>query len=95
VSTISIRRPHSLDHKQAKNAADKVARDLKDRFDLDYAWEGDHIAFRRPGLSGSLHVGRNEVRLEAQLSFLLTPLKAPIEQAIHRELDALFKKAPG
>jgi putative polyhydroxyalkanoate system protein len=93
VSAISIRRRHSLDHKQAKNAADKVARDLKERFDLDYAWEGDHIAFRRPGLSGSLHVGKNEVSLEAQLSFLLTPLKGPIEQAIHRELDALFKKA--
>ena len=93
MSTISIRRRHSLDHERAKSAAEKVARDLKNRFDLDYAWEGDHIAFRRPGISGSLHVGKNEVSLEAQLAFLLTPLKAPIEQAIHRELDALFKKA--
>ncbi|HUH93614.1 MAG TPA: polyhydroxyalkanoic acid system family protein [Casimicrobiaceae bacterium] len=93
MSTISIKRRHSLDHKHAKSAADKVARDLKSRFDLDYAWEGDHIAFRRPGLSGILRVGKKEVSLEAQLSFLLTPLKGPIEQAIHRELDTLFKKA--
>ena len=93
MSTISIKRRHDLDHKRAKNAAEKIARDLKNRFELEYAWEGDHIAFRRPGLSGSLRVGKNEVWLEAQLSFLLTPLKGPIEQAIHRELDALFKKA--
>jgi putative polyhydroxyalkanoate system protein len=93
VSSISIKRRHGLDHKKARSAAEKVARDLKQRFDLDYAWEGDRIAFRRPGLSGSLHVGKSEVRLDAELSFLLTPLKAPIEQAIQRELDALFKKA--
>lgn len=93
MSTISIKRRHDLDHKRAKHAAEKIARDLKNRFELEYAWEGDHIAFRRPGLSGSLHVGKHEVRLEAQLSFLLTPLKGPIEQAIHRELDALFDKA--
>lgn len=93
MSSISIKRRHGLDHKKARSAAEKVARDLKQRFDLDYAWEGDRIAFRRPGLSGSLHVGKSEVRLDAELSFLLTPLKAPIEQAIQRELDALFKKA--
>ena len=93
MSSISIKRRHGLDHKKARSAAEKVARDLKQRFDLDYAWEGDRIAFRRPGLSGSLHVGKSEVLLDAELSFLLTPLSAPIEQAIHRELDALFKKA--
>ncbi len=92
MSSISIKRRHSLDHKKAKNAAEKIARDLKARFDLDYAWEGDHIAFQRPGLSGTLHVGKTDVRLEVQLSFLLTALRGPIEQAIHRELDGLFKK---
>jgi putative polyhydroxyalkanoate system protein len=92
MSSITIRRRHNLEHKKAKSAAEKVARDLQSRFDLEYAWDGDHIAFRRPGLSGSLHVGKSEVRLDAELSFLLTPLKAPIEQAINKELDALFRK---
>ena len=93
MSTIAIKRRHNLDHKRAKAAAEKIARDLKKRFDLEYAWEGDHIAFERPGLSGALHVGKTDVRLDVELSFLLTPLKGPIEHAIHRELDALFKKA--
>jgi putative polyhydroxyalkanoate system protein len=93
MSSITIKRRHNLDHKKAKTAAEKVARDLQSRFDLEYAWDGDRIAFRRPGLSGSLHVGKSEVRLDAELSFLLTPLKAPIEQAINKELDALFRKA--
>jgi len=93
LASINIKRRHSLGHKEAKNAAEKIARDLKARFNLDYAWEGDHIAFQRPGVSGTLHVGKSEVRLDAELSFLLSALKGPIEQAIRKELDILFKKA--
>ena len=91
--SISIRRRHSLDHKKAKAAAQKVARDLDQRFDLAHEWDGDQVNFERPGLSGSMHVGKTEVRLDVELSFLLLPLKGPIEQAIHKELDALFKKS--
>ena len=91
MSTIAIKRRHSLDHKRAKAAAEKIARDLEKRFDLDYSWDGDRIAFQRPGLSGTLQVGKTDVRLDVELSFLLTPLKGPIERAINKELDALFK----
>ena len=93
MARITIKRRHSLGHKEAKNAAEKIARDLKARFNLDYAWEGDHIAFERPGLSGTLRVSKSVVELDAQLSFLLSALKGPIEHAIHKELDALLKKA--
>ena len=93
MSAITIKRRHSLGQKEAKNAAEKIARDLKARFNLEYAWEGDHIAFSRPGLSGTLQVSKSQIELNAELSFLLSALKGPIEQAIHRELDLLFKKA--
>lgn len=93
MSAISIKRRHKLDHKKARAAAEKIARDLKKRFDLAYEWEGDHIAFERPGVSGTLLVGKSDVRLDVELSFLLFALKGPIEQAINKELDALFGKA--
>lgn len=89
---ISIRRRHSLDHKKAKAAAQKIARDLDQRFDLAHEWNGDEVSFERPGLSGSMHVGKNEIRLDVELSFLLLPLKGPIEQAIHKQLDAVLAK---
>jgi putative polyhydroxyalkanoate system protein len=93
VPSISIKRRHKLDHKKAKAAAGKIARDLNKRFGLDYTWNGDSVEFERPGASGTLHVGKTEVRLEVELSFLLYALKGPIEQAIGEELDALFGKA--
>jgi putative polyhydroxyalkanoate system protein len=91
--TISVKRRHKLEHAKAKAAADKIARDLKSRFDLAYEWDRDDVSFERPGLSGNMHVGKNDVRLDVQLSFLLTPLKGPIEREINKELDALFGKA--
>ena len=91
--TISIKRRHKLDQKRAKAAAEKIARDLNKRFDLAYEWEGDHIAFERPGVSGSLHVGKTNVQLDVELSFLLVALKGPIEREIHKQLDAVFGEA--
>jgi len=91
--TISIKRRHKLDQKRAKAAAEKIARDLKKRFELAYEWEGDHIAFERPGVSGSLHVGKTNVQLDVELSFLLAALKGPIEREIHKQLDAVFGEA--
>jgi len=93
VSSISIKRRHKLPHKNAKAAAEKIARDLNKRFELAYEWDGDDITFERPGLSGTLHVGKSEVHLDVELSFLLFALKGPIEQQINKELDALFGKA--
>ncbi len=49
MALIAIAKKHHLSHKKAKEAAEKVAEDLNARFDLEYAWKGDNIEFRRPG----------------------------------------------
>ena len=90
--SISISRAHTLTHKKARDAADKIARDLHKRFDLAYEWEGDHVVFERPGVSGRMLVGKDRVALDVQLGFLLTPLKSSIEREIHAQLDKLFAK---
>lgn len=91
--TISITRAHKLARAEARAAAEKIARDLKERFDLACEWDGDELSFARPGLSGSMHVGQSNVQLDVQLGFLLIPLKGPIEREIDKELDALFGKS--
>jgi putative polyhydroxyalkanoate system protein len=88
--TITIQRRHKLDHKKAKAAAQKVAKDLHQRFDLECTWDGDNVSFQRPGVSGDMRLGKSDVVLTVQLSFLMTPLKGPIENAIRNELDKLF-----
>ena|SRR5947199_10141882 len=93
MATISIAKRHRLSHKKAKEAADKIARDLKSRFSLDYAWNGDRIEFERPGVSGSMYVKKDQIVLDVSLGFLLTPLKPSIEKEIHAQLDRLLGDA--
>jgi putative polyhydroxyalkanoate system protein len=93
MSVIAIARKHHLSHKKAKEAAEKVACDLNARFDLEYEWKGDHIEFRRPGLAGALHVGKESVRLDCELGFMLSLLKPTIEVEVNKQFAKYFGKA--
>ena len=88
--SIAIKRRHKLEPKKANAAAEKVIKDLRARYQLSCSWDGDQVEFERPGVSGHMHLRKNEVLLDVQLSFLMTPLKGPIERAINEELDRLF-----
>jgi putative polyhydroxyalkanoate system protein len=93
MATIAIAKKHHLSHAKAKEAAQKIADDLAKRFDLSCEWRGDHIEFERSGVSGELHVGKSEVRLDCQLGFLLSMLKPTIEDAVNRDFDKYFGKS--
>ena len=93
MSEIAIAKKHALSHPKAKAAAEKVAVDLNERFELDYAWKGDRIEFTRPGLTGALFVGKDTVRLKCELGFMLSLLKPMIEAEVHKQFDKYFGKA--
>ena len=92
MAAISIARRHGLTHKKAREVAERIARDLDKRFQLHYAWEGDEVAFQRPGVSGRMQVGKDTLRLDVHLGFLLIALKPAIEREIHAQLDKLLAK---
>ena len=92
MARMSIARKHRLSHKKAKEAAQKVADDLKARFDLNYAWRGNQIDFNRPGLSGTMHIGKDEVRLDCELGMLLSLLLPKLESEIDKEFAKRFGK---
>jgi putative polyhydroxyalkanoate system protein len=89
MARISIGKRHHLSHRKAKTVAERLAGDLEKRFNLACNWEGDDVHFQRPGLSGSMHVGKSEITLDVKLGLLLTPLKPAIEKEIHAQLDKL------
>lgn len=90
MARLSVAKKHHLSHQQAKSAAQKVADDLKERFELGYEWQGDAIVFERPGLSGEMHISRNEVRLDCELGLVLSLLRPKLEAEIHKEFDKRF-----
>jgi len=90
VSTIDIHAFHTLSHEEALNAADELSIDLAKKFGIDYGWDDEVIHFERPGVSGQILVQETELRIQADLGFMLMMLKAPIEQEIVRYLEKHF-----
>lgn len=90
MSHIDMCARHTLPQQEAQQAADELADDLARKFEIDYGWEGDHIHFERPGVHGRITVGENEIRIKAELGFLLIFLKSRIEEEITRYLENHF-----
>lgn len=83
---IDIRHPHSLPMPRAREAIEQAARRLSEKFGIDYAWDGDSVDFRRPGLDGRIDLAPEELHVTAKLGFLLSAMKGPIENEIRRVL---------
>lgn len=90
MSNIDIRKEHSFDLPGAQRIADELARDLAAKFDIDYAWQGDAIVFRRAGVHGEIEVDDECVHVRARLGFFLSYLKPAVEREIDRWLDEHF-----
>ena len=90
MSDIIIRRQHGKSLAEARASAEHMAAELKEEFDLDYAWNGNAMRFKRPGVAGELSVKDQTVALNIRLGLLLFALKPAIEREIHRFFDENF-----
>lgn len=94
MSHIVIHRDHSLTLDQAREAAETIASQLADRYDINHHWQDDSLYFERSGVSGQIDLEPDAIRINMRLGFLLAPLKYRLEQEIHRKLNEEFGPAP-
>ena len=90
MASIDIHRPHRLSESEAHALIDKVAARMREKFEVKTQWENGALAFERPGISGKIAIGGDEIHVSAQLGMLFSPLKGMIEQEIRRKLDEHF-----
>ena len=90
---IEVYRKHTLGREQARQAAQRIAAELDERFQLHYAWQGESLRFKRSGLDGYLDVGEDDAFIQLRLGLLMSPLRHMLEQEIHRQMDEVFDKA--
>ena len=88
--SIDIHHDHSLPPAKARSAVEAVAIKLGEKFGLDYRWEGDILHFVRSGVDGHIQLLPGGLHVTAQLGFLLSAMKGPIEAQIRRYLDERF-----
>ncbi|WP_136418472.1 polyhydroxyalkanoic acid system family protein [Herbaspirillum sp. ST 5-3] len=90
MADINITHTHKLPHKKAKAAAQKVAEQLAEEYDMASEWEGDVLIFRRTGISGSLTISSQEATIEIQLGFLLKAFAPAIEEKVSAKMKKVF-----
>lgn len=90
MSEIHLQRRHKLGLQKAKEAAQKVADDMAESFDIASEWDGNALNFSRAGVSGRMKITRDKVVLEARLGLLLTAFKPRIEERLQKDFDRYF-----
>lgn len=90
MSGIDIHHPHSLTRAKARKGVEEVARKLSERFNVEYAWDGDTLNFTRSGVEGRIALLPEQLHVTAKLGFLLAAMKGPIESEIRRVLSEKF-----
>ena len=83
-------RRHNLSPEDARAVADRVARELAQRYGMAHAWEGDVLAFSRPGVTGRLELGAGQVALALDLGLRFAAMRRRIEREIRLQLDRVF-----
>lgn len=94
MADIDIKRAHHLGLKAARAAADKMADHLGRKFGLRGDWSGNTLNFQRPGVTGSLAIDDQDLRLVVNLGLMLKMMRPSIEAAVKQQLDTLFKEGP-
>jgi putative polyhydroxyalkanoate system protein len=90
MADISLQRKHKLGLKKAKEAAQKVADDLAESFDMESEWDGNTLNFERSGVNGQMVVTKDGIVVDAKLGFLLSAFKPKIEEHINQNFDKYF-----
>lgn len=88
--SIDIRHAHSMPHARARKAVQEVANKLAERFGVECDWDGDTLNFARSGVDGKIDLLPQSLRVTANLGFLMSAFKGPIEAEIKRVLDERF-----
>ncbi len=88
--SIEVRRQHGKPLKEARKAVERVAEKIAERFDVDYRWSGNTLHFKRSGVDGCIELSKDEVCVSANLGFLLSALRGPIEREIHKQIEKEF-----
>jgi putative polyhydroxyalkanoate system protein len=86
MARIDIQHPHTRDDAEARTIVDGIAAQLRERYGISGSWEGDAVRLSGAGLEGQVELLPRQVRVTAELGFLLSALRGQVEAEIRRVL---------
>ena len=83
----SVSRTHSMDKDEVREAAEELARELRNQYGLSYRWNGDVATFRGSGVDGSLSLEGDIISVKVKLGFLAAAFEQSLLRAVNEYLD--------
>ncbi len=90
MSAIVLQRDHALGLRRARTAANRIARDLAERYGCECVWQENTLHIARPGVSGTMTIAKDAVDVRLELGFLLAAFKPKIEASIREGVGKYF-----
>ncbi|WP_429235949.1 polyhydroxyalkanoic acid system family protein [Aeromonas salmonicida] len=90
LSTIQVNRQHPLGLAGVRLAAEAIAQDMSEEYQLDCEWEDEEetrLLFRGAGVNGFLYLTDTNLQLEVRLGLMLLPVRSVLEQEILEYVD--------
>jgi putative polyhydroxyalkanoate system protein len=87
MSQITIRRKHKLGHAELRDRVSHLAERLGEKYSADWHWEGDVVHIDHSNVTGTVHVTKSEVVIDARLGFFLSMFQHRVEDEISKILD--------
>ena len=84
---VSIRRKHKLGRAELRDRVSHLADRLSAKYSADCHWEGDAVHIEHSNVTGTVHVTKDEVVIDARLGFFLSMLQHRVEEEIGKILD--------
>jgi putative polyhydroxyalkanoate system protein len=91
VPRFEITQSFDVNAEEARRRLEQLNSDLQERYGIEPLWVSPtEVEIKRSGASGTLRIERDLIRVNVNLSFVLTPLRGEIESRIRHELAELF-----
>ncbi|MDM5115490.1 polyhydroxyalkanoic acid system family protein [Aeromonas salmonicida] len=90
LSTIQVNRQHPMGLAGVRLAAEAIAQDMSEEYQLDCEWEDEEetrLLFRGAGVNGFLCLTDTNLQLEVRLGLMLLPVRSVLEQEILEYVD--------
>ena len=90
LSTIQVNRQHPLGLAGVRLAAEAIAQDMSEEYQLDCEWEDEEetrLLFRGAGVNCFLCLTDTNLQLEVRLGLMLLPVRSVLEQEILEYVD--------
>lgn len=90
MADITIVQQHVLSMDDARAAAQKVADQMQADYEMAWEWQGDVLAFKRTGFSGTLALAEGQATLELSLGIMLRSFAKKIEEQVTKNMAKVF-----